>query len=144
MPNPEITQKVENIYRDHFMHAPSQLEMTLHCNVVFHWLVAYTKWSLHPSWKRSTHWSCIVTIMIADGLGTDRAMPCWIESFWKFNLIMNKLLNFPKLQRAWKLMLWAALCKKCVLKPEKKLDWLNIPSAILPDSKIVSQANIFV
>ena len=28
------------------MNAPSQWETTLHCNVVSHWLGAYTKWSL--------------------------------------------------------------------------------------------------
>ena len=32
--------------RDHFVHAPSQWETTLHSNVVSHWLGAYTKWSL--------------------------------------------------------------------------------------------------
>ena len=31
--------------RDHFVNAPSQWETTLHCNVVSHWLGAYTKWS---------------------------------------------------------------------------------------------------
>ena len=35
------------IYRDHFVYVPSQWETTLHFNVVFHWLGAYTKWSLH-------------------------------------------------------------------------------------------------
>ena len=33
--------------RDHFVYAPSQWETTLQCNVVFHWLGACTKWSLH-------------------------------------------------------------------------------------------------
>ena len=32
--------------RYHFVHAPSQWEMTLHWNVIAHWLGAYTKWSL--------------------------------------------------------------------------------------------------
>ena len=32
--------------RDHFVSAPSQWETTLHCNVVSHWLGAYTKWFL--------------------------------------------------------------------------------------------------
>ena len=30
------------LYRDHFMYAPSQWETTLQCNVVSHWLGAYT------------------------------------------------------------------------------------------------------
>ena len=32
---------------NHFVYAPSQWETTLHCNVVSHWLDAYTKWQ-HP------------------------------------------------------------------------------------------------
>ena len=31
--------------RVHFVHAPSQWETTLHCNVVSHWLGTYTEWS---------------------------------------------------------------------------------------------------
>ena len=32
--------------RDHFVYAANQWETTSHCNVVSHWLEAYTKWSL--------------------------------------------------------------------------------------------------
>ena len=35
------------IIRDHFAYAPSQREMALQCNVVSHWLDAFTKWSLN-------------------------------------------------------------------------------------------------
>ena len=35
--------------RDHFVYAPSQWEATLPCNVVSHWLGAYTKWSPPPA-----------------------------------------------------------------------------------------------
>ena len=31
--------------RDHFVYTPSQWEMTLQCNVISHWLDAYTRWS---------------------------------------------------------------------------------------------------
>ena len=31
--------------RDNFAYAPSQWEMTLQCNILFHWLGAYAKWS---------------------------------------------------------------------------------------------------
>ena len=41
-----IMQTTHATLRDHFVNAPSQWEMTLHCNVVSHWLGAYTKWSL--------------------------------------------------------------------------------------------------
>ena len=33
--------------RDYFVYAPNQWEMTLQCNVVSHWLGAYTKRSLY-------------------------------------------------------------------------------------------------
>ena len=39
-------------HRDYFVHALCQWETMLHCNVVSHWLSAYTKWSLLT-------WSCI-------------------------------------------------------------------------------------
>ena len=32
--------------KDHFVHALSQWDMVLHCNIISHWLGAYTKWSL--------------------------------------------------------------------------------------------------
>ena len=32
--------------RNNFVNAPSQWETTLHCNIISHWLGAYTKWSL--------------------------------------------------------------------------------------------------
>ena len=35
----------------HFVYGPSQWVTTLHCNVVSHWLGAYTKWSLVPLLK---------------------------------------------------------------------------------------------
>ena len=34
------------VCRDHFAYVPSQWETVLQCNAVFHWLSAYTKWSL--------------------------------------------------------------------------------------------------
>ena len=34
------------VIRGHFVYAPDQWETMLHCNVVSHWLGAYTKWSL--------------------------------------------------------------------------------------------------
>ena len=34
---------------DHFVYVCSQWEMTLHCDVISHWLGTYTKWSLYSS-----------------------------------------------------------------------------------------------
>ena len=39
-----------------FVYAPSQWETALHCNVISHWLGAYTKWSLFMI--LSCKWSC--------------------------------------------------------------------------------------
>ena len=38
------------IYRDHFVYAPSQREMALHCNTISHWLGTYTEWSLNSGY----------------------------------------------------------------------------------------------
>ena len=50
-------------FRDHFVYAPSKWETKLHCNVISHWLGAYTKWSL------------LVEVMACHYLTT-----CWIRS----------------------------------------------------------------
>ena len=41
-----ITHPCLHLSRDHFVYAPSQWETTLQCNVVSHWLGAFTKLSL--------------------------------------------------------------------------------------------------
>ena len=42
----DIEKNTHKIFRDPFMYAPSQWEMTLHCNVISHWLGISTKRSL--------------------------------------------------------------------------------------------------
>ena len=52
----ELTYHCELWTGDHFVNAPSQWRTMLHCNVVSHWLGAYTKWSLAmecPLWVHS-------------------------------------------------------------------------------------------
>ena len=41
-----LTLLTHHLYRDRFVYVLSQWETTLHCNIVSHWLGAYTKWSL--------------------------------------------------------------------------------------------------
>ena len=55
--------------RDHFVYAPIQWETVLHCNVVSHWLGAYTKWSL-----QMRHWK-------NKGIGL---------SFWKWRIMNSR------------------------------------------------------
>ena len=49
------------ICRDHFVYVPSQWETTLQCNMVSHWLAAYTKRSLNMSTKLNYCWVYIFT-----------------------------------------------------------------------------------
>ena len=46
--------------RDHFAYAASQWETTLQCNVVSHWLGAYSKWYLN--WKNSHQRKSVVIV----------------------------------------------------------------------------------
>ena len=49
-------------HNDYFVYVPSQWQTMLHCNVVSHWLSAYTKWSLLPrQW-----WLPVLNTLIAD------------------------------------------------------------------------------
>ena len=50
------------ISRDNFVYVPSQWEMMLQCNIVSHWLGAYTKLSLHilPSFCVLVFWGKIL------------------------------------------------------------------------------------
>ena len=41
--------------KQHFVYVPSQWKTTLHCNVVSHWLGAYTKWSLQHMYSAHTN-----------------------------------------------------------------------------------------
>ena len=72
---------LESTNRDHFVNAPSQWETTLQCNVVSHWLGAYTKWSLHqePESTKSHHPHVLQSLdwNIGTGHGSGQyAMPC--------------------------------------------------------------------
>ena len=42
----QTLQRTTVLDRDHYVYAPNQWETTLQCNVVSHWLGAYTKWFL--------------------------------------------------------------------------------------------------
>ena len=48
------TEEYSSSCRDHFVYAPSPWEKTSHCNIVSHWLAAYTKWSLQLGMKLSS------------------------------------------------------------------------------------------
>ena len=50
-----IQKQGKCICRDHFVNVPSQWKTTLHCNVVSHWLGAYTNWSLYMYTRTHNH-----------------------------------------------------------------------------------------
>ena len=62
--------------RDHFMSVPSQWQTTLQCNIVSHWLSAYTKWTLKISPTCSTP--------------RGSSPPIWLQQHW-----MSLLLRVP-------------------------------------------------
>ena len=57
------------VIRDHFVYVPSQWETMLQCNIVCHWLGAYTNWSLC--------YHCVLSLTIAPG-GFTWLFQCWI------------------------------------------------------------------
>ena len=65
------------IVRDHFVNAPSKWE-TSHCNIVPHWLGAYTKWSLH------SHCNVIHNIVILD-----HVIEIWLQSSHYYISVLN-------------------------------------------------------
>ena len=66
------------VCRDHFVNAPSQWKMMLHCKVLSHWLGASTKWSL-------VWWYCL--IIVADGI---------MDSVSKLNLHYRQVSNIRR------------------------------------------------
>ena len=69
-----------SIFRDRFVYATSQWEMTLQCNVISHWMGTHTKWSLHFLYSHanwSTHQSP-VDIFISQWTGSSlvKVMAC--------------------------------------------------------------------
>ena len=92
-------------HSNHFVYVPSQWEMTLHCNVVSHWLGAYTKWSLLAGGNKSCqctnklfnssrvlmcirlsklglHWFILWPVVCSV------LMQCWLSAIW---ILRNKL-----------------------------------------------------
>ena len=61
-------------YRDHSLYAPSQWEMTLHCNVISHWLGAYMKWSL---WLWRYHF--MGGVLVKSDLALSQLHLAWME-----------------------------------------------------------------
>ena len=68
------TSVVRHQSRDHYVHALSQWETAFHCNVVSHWLGAYTEWNIVHR-RYYVHGSCLLW------LGTD-----WFADWSLWNL----------------------------------------------------------
>ena len=79
---------------DHFVFASSQWEMMLHCNVISHWLGAYTKWTL--LWRTGNNPGIIVITQIA--IHIRRKFRC--ETKWEMELIHQN----------WQLNMYGFIC----------------------------------
>ena len=78
--------------RDYFVYAPNQWETTLQCNVVSHWLAAYTKQSLE--WTQTVIYKVPFEVMATSFwcYGSLQRSPSTTQSFY-FLQITAKLLN---------------------------------------------------
>ena len=63
---PITTYLTTHIFRDYFVYAPNQWETTLQCNIVYHWLGAYTKRSLcfHFNKKLKIMWKFFLSSQV--------------------------------------------------------------------------------
>ena len=43
------SEDISRVHRDYFVYAHSQWETMLQCNIIFHWLGTFSKWSLSPT-----------------------------------------------------------------------------------------------
>ena len=105
----------------HFVFAPSQWETTLQCNVVSHWLGAYTEWSLDPvdelrlmSWKTHLYWWAIVihiesTLLTSKKEIGHRQIPRWIHSCaCQYNTYPGNDFSVKITRSCWQQCLWAS------------------------------------
>ena len=69
------------------MYAPDQWEMTLQSNVVSHWLVAYTKWSLKIQFFQSSQISEVTHLV---------EMLHSMPKQWKLDILFNSLFTLIK------------------------------------------------
>ena len=69
--------------RDHSVYVPSQWETTLQCNVVSHWPVTYTKWSMCPANERL----CYIVTSSLIGCVHAQNDPCFMISYQTINIM---------------------------------------------------------
>ena len=84
-----------NVHRDHFVYAPSQWETTLHCNVVSHWLGAYTtpsQWVTTLHCNVVSHWLGAHTKRNTSNEWRIWFMLCWVLLWFdnKLDLLCEK------------------------------------------------------
>ena len=90
--------------RDLFVYTPSQWEMTLYCNVVSHWLGAYTK-------DACIKWYCI------------QNSNCKVKNKWYFELEINTP-YFTLMSDLWVCLMWGFLGKLTITMRQGH-EWLR-------------------
>ena len=65
--------------RDHSVCAPSQWETALQCNAVFHWLGAYTEWSLYSTRNHLSDLMCSTELLCINK--TQESSSWWFKSW---------------------------------------------------------------
>ena len=84
-----VVRQDYDINRNHCGYTSCQWETTLHCNVVSHWLGAYTKWSLHQVHKG------VLLILLLILLLTAKRIQCMSEDKTLFKYRYNRFNKRP-------------------------------------------------
>ena len=116
------------MYRDHFVYTPSQWETTLHCNVVSHWLRAFTKWSLHAVlWSQPKHCHhCLCVSQLIKYLGKYAFSFLYFSEFYSHEYRILFLWHDPQVFRPFQYKIQQciySLIIRLISKHQEKKSW---------------------
>ena len=129
-----ITDITTNI-REHFVNAPSQWETTLHCNVVFNWLGACTKWILNMMINMHEYYTYLLCWLY---IGIVLIHPRYIQfhsirPIAMFSFLLKASLNSPYMRyhpRLWYILFWdvslVVVVSHCPQHFENETKWLAV------------------
>ena len=101
-----IQSPEDKVRRDQFGNAPSQWEMTLHCNIISHWLGTYTKWS--PSQHTLQHQYGLIWKTWWPKLAQHPKFPLSMVSLHHWSLNVTTESNSTNLKHLLTTILWTA------------------------------------
>ena len=85
-------------FRDHFVNAPSQWETMLHCNVISHWLDAFTK---NDPWYCTRYVILYQMCYFTGGKQTTLLNRKIFQAGWLFKLCLPVFYGFRILHNVW-------------------------------------------